>query len=65
MLPEKAVTWTQPIDWDVDLEDPKQGILDEEHEMTSVAFADGSVHFFGLETLNEQLRALLTKDGSD
>ena len=65
VLPEKAVTWTQPIDWDVDLEDPKQGILDEEHEMTSVAFADGSVHFFGLETLNEQLRALLTKDGSD
>lgn len=65
VTPNQAVVWTQPTDWNVDLENPKNGILDDNNKEAVFARADGSTGMLNLEMSDAQIKALLTKDGGD
>ncbi len=65
VVPDKAVVWTQPIDWNVDLSSPKDGLFDEDTKETLFARADGSTDVLSKDILVEQLKGLLTKDGGE
>ena len=65
VVPDKAVVWTQPTDWNVDLENPQVGLFDEGTQQAIVASADGSATTIESSVLTEQLKALLTKDGGE
>ena len=65
VTPNQAVVWTQPTDWNVDLENPKNGILDDNNKEAVFARADGSTGMLKLEMSDAQIKALLTKDGGD
>jgi len=41
--PEKAVIWTKPDDWEVDIKDPKKGLFGAWKGFALAALADGSV----------------------
>ncbi|MFO0915999.1 MAG: DUF1559 domain-containing protein [Pirellulales bacterium] len=61
--PQRAVEWTRPADWEVDLQKPQQGLPrgpDQATPQTRMARADGSVHTVDLGSLpDETLRRLL------
>ena len=40
---EMAVTWTQPMDWKVDIQDPAEVFTNRRVDSVAVALADGSV----------------------
>ena len=65
VAPETAVTWTQPVDWDVDLEDPKKGLFGEKQSEAVMSLADGSTFTFKSDMKDQRLKALLTKDGGE
>jgi hypothetical protein len=64
--PSRAVEWTRPADWEVDLENPKAGLAQGRGVVTA-AFPDGHVEILNLQKLSDkQVRALLTRaDGDD
>lgn len=60
--PQRAVEWTRPADWEVDLQQPKQGLShgpDQATPQTHMARADGSVHTVDLGTLSDETLRLL------
>lgn len=63
--PKHAVVWTRPVDWNVDLENPKDGLFDDENKEAIFAYADGSAHKIESDVSPEDLKALLTKDGGE
>lgn len=65
VVPDKAVVWTQPTDWNVDLENPHAGLFDDSTQETRFARADGSVTTIVSSISADQLKALLTKDGGE
>ena len=65
VAPNNAVIWTQPVDWNVDMETPKQGLFDDETKQTIVALADAKVITLSRGISIERLKALLTKDQGD
>lgn len=65
VAPEKAVVWTKPDDWQVDLSDPLAGVKREDREGFIAAFSDGSVHFLSNQLDPETLRGLLTPAGGE
>ena len=65
VVPDKAVVWTQPVDWNVDLENPKVGLFDDSTQEMKYANSDGSVTTTISSISADQLKALLTKDGED
>jgi hypothetical protein len=57
---EQAVVWTKPEDWEVDWENPKQGLFGAYENGTHVLIADGSVLFLSVDVDDAVLKSLLT-----
>jgi len=65
VTPERAVVWTKPDDWEVDLANPLRGVKGADGEGFIAGYADGSVHFIANDIDPEKLAALLTADGGE
>jgi hypothetical protein len=65
VCPERAVIWTQPVDWDVDLENPKDGLFDDRNKVADFSRADGSTGVFELDVPASRVKAMLTKEGGE
>ena len=66
VIPERAVVWTQPVDWDVDMNNPVDGLFsDQAPKEATFARADGSVGTFFADTLSKTIKAMLTRAGGE
>jgi hypothetical protein len=66
VVPERAVPWTKPADWEVDLKNSLKGIKREDRDFFTIAFADGSVHVIHINgTDAKTVRARLTRAGGE
>ncbi|MCH8840133.1 MAG: DUF1559 domain-containing protein [Planctomycetes bacterium] len=64
--PERAVIWTKPDDWEVDLDDPWAGLRRNDRNWFTASFCDGSAHIFDEQRVPaKKLRALLTRAGGE
>jgi hypothetical protein len=63
--PSKAVYWTKPSDWEVDLNNPLDGLKRDGDQTAVVAFADSSVHIISVDMPKQDWKALLTRDGGE
>ncbi len=64
--PERAVVWTKPDDWQVDLNDPWAGLRRDDRNWFTAGFCDGHVNTFDEQSLSAKtLRALLTRASGD
>jgi hypothetical protein len=63
--PEKAVVWTKPEDWEVNLDDPLSGLKREDREWFTAGYADGHVSIHSLKNEPSVIRALLTPNGGE
>jgi hypothetical protein len=63
--PERAVTWTKPDDWEVDLANPRRGIERTDGDKFVFASCDGAVHVLPKDVKPGVLRALITRDGKE
>ena len=65
VVPERAVIWTKPADWAVDLDHPWRGVRRHDRDWFTTGFCDGSVRILSSSLSAEKLRALLTRDGGE
>jgi len=66
--PSRAVEWTKPADWNVDLASPRDGLGEDRRDNTVAAFADGHVEVISLSKSDagaQRLRAELTRAAKD
>jgi hypothetical protein len=64
--PARAVVWTKPEDWAIDLQNPRQGLQRDDRPYFTAAFADGSVQIIDATQIDEPLlRALFTRAGRE
>jgi hypothetical protein len=64
--PSRAVSWTKPEDWEVDLSHPRRGLERAGRNVFTAAFGDGSVQVIDLQKVDDAtLRALLTRAGGE
>ena len=64
--PKKAVCWTKPADWQVDLKNPWEGLKRDGDEQIVVAFSDGSQYLWDPAKISkEDLAAMLTRAGGE
>ena len=64
--PSKAVVWTKPEDWEVDLKQPRKGLERTDRSSFTAAFADGHVEIIDPSKLDDaKLRGLLTRAGGE
>ena len=64
--PSKAVVWTKPEDWEVDLKQPRKGLERSDRTSFSAAFADGHCEIIDLSKKDDaKLRGLLTRAGGE
>ena len=63
---KKAVCWTKPADWQVDLKNPWEGLKRDGDEQIVVAFSDGSQYLWDPAKISkEDLAAMLTRAGGE
>ncbi|HUG92515.1 MAG TPA: DUF1559 domain-containing protein [Planctomycetaceae bacterium] len=62
---DRAVIWTKPDDWEVDIEAPNKGLFAEGDDGTYVLIADGSVRFIARTIDLKVLKALFTRNAGD
>lgn len=63
--PQDAVTWTKPADWEVNLDNAKQGVGAAEPGGFHIVLGDGAVIFIA-ESIDKKLwRAMLTRAGGE
>jgi len=60
VVPERAVVWTKPDDWLVDLNDPWQGVRRKDRKWFTASFCDGGARIVDDKTPAKTLRLLLT-----
>ena len=65
VVPERAVVWTKPEDWAVDLDHPWRGVRRNDRDWFTTGFCDGSARILSSSLSAEKLRALLTRDGGE
>jgi len=65
VVPERAVVWTKPEDWQVDLENPWEGVRRTDRDWFTTGFCDGHAQIFDSSLPAKKLRALLTRDGGE
>ncbi len=65
VAPSRAVEWTKPSDWEVDLSHPRQGVQRTDRNGFFATFCDGSGHFLLNDIDEAKLRAFLTRDGRE
>jgi hypothetical protein len=63
--PERAVEWTKPADWQVDLEHPLQGVERTDRDYVTAAWCDGSGSVIPTDVEPDRLRAILTRAGRE
>ncbi len=62
---EKAVPWTKPADWEVDMAHPKRGLERTDRDRFIAAYCDGSVSVIPANADEKTLRENLTRDGGE
>jgi len=62
---ENSVTWTQPDDLEIDMEMPRRGWFAGIDGQVSIAIADGTIARLPIDTTNEQVVRLLTRNGQE
>ena len=65
VIPESAVAWTKPSDWNVNWEHPKQSLFNDKHREAIAARADGSVQVLNSDVSDKTLKSLLTIAGGE
>lgn len=66
VAPERAVVWTRPDDWQVDLENPLEGLASPGRKTVVFAMFDGSAHALDVPSTDvKYLRALITRAGGE
>ena len=65
VVPEQAVVWTKPDDWEVNFDKPLDGLRREDREGFSAARCDGSVHVIPNDVEEWKVRAWLTRAGGE
>lgn len=65
VVPDQAVVWTKPADWEVDLNDPWKGVKRADRDWFAAGYWDGHVQAMGPSTDNAKLKALITNDGGE
>lgn len=65
VAPDRAVPWTKPADWEVDLANPLEGLKQEGRDGFVSAFCDGHVKYIQFAVSPEILRKLLTRAGGE
>jgi hypothetical protein len=63
--PGKAVVWTKPDDWEVDLQDPMKDLAREDRKWFTAGYADGHVSIHSTQNEPGVLRSLLTPNGGE
>jgi hypothetical protein len=63
--PKRAVAWTKPEDWEVELEHPRRGVERKDRNQFVAAWCDGSVQYVPTDIDEKKLRALLTRAGRE
>jgi Protein of unknown function (DUF1559) len=65
VVPERAVEWTKPADWDVDMDYPLAGVARTDRHQFAAAYCDGSVRLLPVDIKPEIFRAILTRAGGE
>lgn len=65
VVPERAVVWTKPDDWEVDMAKPLAGVARKDRSGFIAARVDGSVTFISNDNSSEVMRKLLTPAGEE
>jgi hypothetical protein len=65
VAPERAVVWTKPDDWEVDLKDPLRGVKRSDRDWFTTAWCDGSGRILSNSIDAEAFRKLLTPSGKE
>lgn len=65
VVPQRAVVWTKPEDWQVELDNPLAGVQRADRDHFTAVTIDGAAHAMPSDISPKTLRALLTKDGGD
>jgi prepilin-type processing-associated H-X9-DG protein len=65
VVPERAVVWTKPEDWDVQLSQPLQGVQRTDRSGFTAVFCDGHVRYLTNDIDPQQLAAVLTRAGGE
>jgi hypothetical protein len=63
--PERAIEWTKPDDWQVDLSHPTQGLGPKDRKRFFAAWCDGHVSGISTDIDEAKLRAALTRKGGE
>jgi hypothetical protein len=63
--PRRAVVWTKPEDWEVDLQHPRRGVERSDRRRFIAAWCDGSVQYVPVDADEAHLRAVLTRAGRE
>jgi hypothetical protein len=64
-VPELAVVWTKPDDWEVDLKDPLRGVKRTNGDGFVTGYADGSVRILQNDIDPKKLAAMITATGGE
>jgi hypothetical protein len=65
VVPERAVVWTKPDDWEVDLKDPLRGVKRSDRDWFNTTWCDGSGRILSNSIDADVFRALLTPSGKE
>jgi hypothetical protein len=63
--PSRAVEWTKPQDWEVDMQNPLEGVAREDRKVFTAGFADGHVEAIPVNVDSQTLRSILTRSGKE
>jgi hypothetical protein len=63
--PSRAVEWTKPHDWEVDIQNPLEGVARSDRIVFSAGFADAHVELIPVDVDFKKLRGLLTRSGGE
>jgi hypothetical protein len=63
--PERAVEWTKPDDWQVDMTHPRQGLEQKDRKRFVAGWCDGHISTISTDVDEAKLRAALTRKGGE
>jgi hypothetical protein len=63
--PLRAVVWTKPEDWEVDVQNPLSGVQRDDRKDFAALFADGHLEIIPVNVEFQKLRGLLTRAGGE
>ena len=63
--PQRAVVWTKPDDWQVDMTHPRLGLEQKDRKRFVAAWCDGHVSTIPTDVDEAKLRASLTRKGGE